>query len=156
MITVREGLTPELREAIAEMMPIIRPVFRVYQREAIERAVIEMAKSNRIWGIYSDGKPVGYASYRVGGDFGPNGPMHLIVHPDYHGRWLTRPVLTLMLQVMFRSQEVASVKVRGAKACRFVEKFGFRLKADMGETRLYEMRKSDALPYRPARRPRAA
>lgn len=154
MIGIREGLTPELREAIAEMAPILWPVFAVYQKDAIERAAVSMAQTCRLWGIYSGNKPIGWWSYRRGGDLGPNGPVHLVVHPDYHGRWLTRPVLRFMLSILFQEQDAVTVKIRGGKAWRLAEKFGFKLKEDLGATRLYEVRKADALPYRSPRRPR--
>lgn len=156
MITVSEGLTAGLREAIADMMPLLRHEFAAHSKTAIERAAVQMASTCRIWGFYDEGRAIGFGSYRRGGDIGPNGPIHLVIHPDYHGRWMTRPVLALMLSVLFNEQDTVVAKVRGPQAWRFVEKFGFRLKEDHGVTRLYEMRKADALPYRRTPRPRAA
>lgn len=157
MITVREGLTPALQAAVAGLMATVYPSRFVHlPRKALEDAAARIALESRFFGLYDGDRPIGYYSFRLDGRNAPGGQFHILVDPAYHGRWMTRGIRQHILDLLFAHQDVAVVSARGAGAWRFTERFGFTLKEDRGETRVYEMRKDDALPYRSTHRPRAA
>lgn len=157
MITVREGLTGPLRVALVDIRLRMHPELGVYDRCALERATIRQSEGCRFMGLYADDQPIGYLSYRRAQLDTPEGSVHILVDPAYHGRWVTRGVITALLDVIFSDRSVVRVKVRGEKAWRFVERFGLDLIENHGVTRVYEMGKFNAFPYhRSTRRHRAA
>lgn len=154
MITVREGLTGPLRVALVDIRLRMRPELAVYDRSALDRATIQQADGCRFMGLYDGDKPIGYLSYKRAKLDTPEGSVHILIDPAYHGRWMTRGVVMTLLDVIFSDRSVVRVKVRGEKAWRFVERFGLCMIEDHGVTRVYEMGKFDAFPYRSTRRTR--
>jgi GNAT superfamily N-acetyltransferase len=99
-----------------------RPPYEVWRRHATENA--------ELWPIPSGNK-------LVGGVLWKGHTVHIAVHPDFHGRWITPNLMRAWRRCTWAVEIFATPLTSNRAACMLAERLGFELRGTQGACSIY-------------------